>query len=159
MAPEPCFNVGDVTSTGRGQAAHRADAGQRRSPGATLRRRRLVRELQREQLLRGDGHKWGDGARGQEAHLQGRCSSFPARWKRWCHRNLALTRALAPWPQVRIREATGLPLNLSNFVFCQYTFWEQAEPAVAPPMVSPDRPSPRSPDAYFTVQFDHCKVS
>lgn len=92
MAPEPCFNVGDVTSTGRGQAAHRADAGQRRSPGATLRRRRLVRELQREQLLRGDGHKWGDGARGQEAHLQGRCSSFPARWKRWCHRNLALTR-------------------------------------------------------------------
>ncbi|CAG11981.1 unnamed protein product [Tetraodon nigroviridis] len=58
---------------------------------------------------------------------------------------------------VRIREATGLPLNLSNFVFCQYTFWEQLEPAVAPPMVSPDRPSPRSPDAQFTVQFDHCK--
>lgn len=26
-------------------------------------------------------------------------------------------------------------------------------------MVSPDRPSPRSPDAQFTVQFDHCKVS
>ncbi|KAE8288717.1 Kinesin-like protein KIF13A Kinesin-like protein RBKIN [Larimichthys crocea] len=24
-------------------------------------------------------------------------------------------------------------------------------------MVSPDRPSPRSPDAQFTVQFDHCK--
>lgn len=61
--------------------------------------------------------------------------------------------------QVRIREATGLPLNLSNFVFCQYTFWEHGEPAVAPPMVSPDRPSPRSPDAQFTVQFDHCKVS
>uniref|UniRef100_H3DM37 Kinesin family member 13A n=1 Tax=Tetraodon nigroviridis TaxID=99883 RepID=H3DM37_TETNG len=59
--------------------------------------------------------------------------------------------------RVRIREATGLPLNLSNFVFCQYTFWEQLEPAVAPPMVSPDRPSPRSPDAQFTVQFDHCK--
>ncbi|XP_041648714.1 kinesin-like protein KIF13A isoform X3 [Cheilinus undulatus] len=59
--------------------------------------------------------------------------------------------------RVRIREATGLPLNLSNFVFCQYTFWEQSEPTVAPPMVSPDRPSPRSPDAQFTVQFDHCK--
>eukprot|EP00066_Takifugu_rubripes_P014742 XP_011604008.1 PREDICTED: kinesin-like protein KIF13A isoform X1 [Takifugu rubripes] len=59
--------------------------------------------------------------------------------------------------RVRIREATGLPLNLSNFVFCQYSFWEQGEPAVAPPMVSPDRPSPRSPDAQFTVQFDHCK--
>uniref|UniRef100_A0A672Z975 Kinesin family member 13A n=1 Tax=Sphaeramia orbicularis TaxID=375764 RepID=A0A672Z975_9TELE len=53
--------------------------------------------------------------------------------------------------------ATGLPLNLSNFVFCQYTFWEHGEPTVAPPMVSPDRPSSRSPDAQFTVQFDHCK--
>ncbi|XP_077432241.1 kinesin-like protein KIF13A isoform X2 [Vanacampus margaritifer] len=59
--------------------------------------------------------------------------------------------------RVRIREATGLPLNLSNFVFCQYTFWEHGDPTVAPPMVSPDRPSPRSPDAHFTVQFDHCK--
>nr|XP_046255441.1 kinesin-like protein KIF13A isoform X4 [Scatophagus argus] len=59
--------------------------------------------------------------------------------------------------RVRIREATGLPLNLSNFVFCQYTFWEHGEPTVAPPMVSPDRPTPRSPDAQFTVQFDHCK--
>uniref|UniRef100_A0A8D3BE54 Kinesin family member 13A n=1 Tax=Scophthalmus maximus TaxID=52904 RepID=A0A8D3BE54_SCOMX len=58
---------------------------------------------------------------------------------------------------VRIREATGLPLNLSNFVFCQYTFWEHGEPTVAPPMVSPDRPSPRSPEAQFTVQFDNCK--
>ncbi|XP_061572677.1 kinesin-like protein KIF13A isoform X3 [Cololabis saira] len=59
--------------------------------------------------------------------------------------------------RVRIREATGLPLNLSNFVFCQYTFWEHGEPTVAPPMVSPDQPSPRSPDAQFVVQFDHCK--
>uniref|UniRef100_A0A8B9GMY0 Kinesin-like protein unc-104 n=1 Tax=Astyanax mexicanus TaxID=7994 RepID=A0A8B9GMY0_ASTMX len=59
--------------------------------------------------------------------------------------------------EVRIREATGLPLNLSNFVFCQYTFWEQAEPAVAPPMVSPDKPSNRSTDTQFTVRFDHCK--
>ncbi|XP_056141552.1 kinesin-like protein KIF13A isoform X1 [Lampris incognitus] len=59
--------------------------------------------------------------------------------------------------RVRIREATGLPLNLSNFVFCQYTFWECAEPTVAPPMVSPDTPSTRSPDAQFTVSFDHCK--
>uniref|UniRef100_A0A6Q2X7I0 Kinesin family member 13A n=1 Tax=Esox lucius TaxID=8010 RepID=A0A6Q2X7I0_ESOLU len=60
--------------------------------------------------------------------------------------------------EVRIREATGLPLNLSNFVFCQYTFWEGAEPTVAPPVVSPDTPTtPRSPDAQFTVRFDHCK--
>uniref|UniRef100_A0A3Q2E1X4 Kinesin family member 13A n=1 Tax=Cyprinodon variegatus TaxID=28743 RepID=A0A3Q2E1X4_CYPVA len=59
--------------------------------------------------------------------------------------------------RVKIKEATGLPLNLSNFVFCQYTFWEHGEPTVAPPMVSPDTPSPRSPDSQFTVQFDHCK--
>ncbi|XP_062322769.1 kinesin-like protein KIF13A isoform X2 [Osmerus eperlanus] len=59
--------------------------------------------------------------------------------------------------RVRVREATGLPLNLSNFVFCQYTFWEHAEPTVAPPMVSPDTPSPRSPDTQFSVRFDHCK--
>ncbi|KAL0171176.1 hypothetical protein M9458_031487, partial [Cirrhinus mrigala] len=51
---------------------------------------------------------------------------------------------------VRIREASGLPLNLSNFVFCQYTFWEQAEPTVAPPIVSPDTPSSQTADAHFT---------
>uniref|UniRef100_A0A674CIM4 Kinesin family member 13A n=1 Tax=Salmo trutta TaxID=8032 RepID=A0A674CIM4_SALTR len=57
-----------------------------------------------------------------------------------------------------ISSATGLPVNLSNFVFCQYTFWEGAEPTVAPPMVSPDTPTtPRTPDAQFTVRFDHCK--
>lgn len=59
--------------------------------------------------------------------------------------------------RVRIREATGLPLNLSNFVFCQYSFWEQGEPTVAPPMVSPDKNLPRSPDTQLTVQFDHSR--
>ncbi|XP_072317029.1 kinesin-like protein KIF13A isoform X2 [Eucyclogobius newberryi] len=59
--------------------------------------------------------------------------------------------------RIRIREATGLPFNLSHFVFCQYTFWEQGEPTVAPPMVSPDRQQPRGPDAQLTVQFEHTK--
>uniref|UniRef100_A0A8C5FWS8 Kinesin family member 13A n=1 Tax=Gadus morhua TaxID=8049 RepID=A0A8C5FWS8_GADMO len=59
---------------------------------------------------------------------------------------------------VHIKEASGLPLNLSNFVFCQYTFWDQAEPTVAPPMVSPDAPT-HSPEAQFTVRFDHSKVN
>ncbi|XP_043116313.1 kinesin-like protein KIF13A isoform X2 [Puntigrus tetrazona] len=59
--------------------------------------------------------------------------------------------------RVRIREASGLPLNLSNFVFCQYSFWEQSEPAVAPPVVSPDTPSSQTADAHFTVRFDHCR--
>ncbi|XP_075682711.1 kinesin-like protein KIF13A isoform X2 [Rhinoderma darwinii] len=59
--------------------------------------------------------------------------------------------------RVKIKEATGLPLNLSNFVFCQYTFWDQPEPTVAPPMVNPDMPSPRSKEAQFTVRFAHSK--
>ncbi|KAM4705738.1 LOW QUALITY PROTEIN: kinesin-like protein KIF13A [Rhinophrynus dorsalis] len=59
--------------------------------------------------------------------------------------------------RVKIKEATGLPLNLSNFVFCQYTFWDQSEPTVAPPMVNPDMPSLRSKDTQFTVKFAHFK--
>lgn len=62
-------------------------------------------------------------------------------------------------PQVKIKEATGLPLNLSNFVFCQYTFWDQCESTVAAPVVDPDVPSPQSKDAHFTVTFSHCKVT
>uniref|UniRef100_A0A452QKI1 Kinesin family member 13A n=1 Tax=Ursus americanus TaxID=9643 RepID=A0A452QKI1_URSAM len=40
--------------------------------------------------------------------------------------------------RVKIKEATGLPLNLSNFVFCQYTFWDQCESTVAAPVVDPE---------------------
>uniref|UniRef100_A0A8C3M6T8 Uncharacterized protein n=1 Tax=Geospiza parvula TaxID=87175 RepID=A0A8C3M6T8_GEOPR len=58
---------------------------------------------------------------------------------------------------VKIKEATGLPPNLSNFVFCQYTFWDQCESTVAAPVVDPDVPSPQSKDAHFTVTFSHCK--
>lgn len=60
--------------------------------------------------------------------------------------------------QVKIKEATGLPLNLSNFVFCQYTFWDQCESTVAAPVVDPEVPSPQSKDAQYTVTFSHCKV-
>ncbi|XP_057280323.1 kinesin-like protein KIF13A isoform X1 [Pezoporus wallicus] len=59
--------------------------------------------------------------------------------------------------RVKIKEATGLPPNLSNFVFCQYTFWDQCESTVAAPVVGPDVPSPQSKDAHFTVTFSHCK--
>uniref|UniRef100_A0A8C3KFF5 Kinesin family member 13A n=1 Tax=Calidris pygmaea TaxID=425635 RepID=A0A8C3KFF5_9CHAR len=58
---------------------------------------------------------------------------------------------------VKIKEATGLPPNLSNFVFCQYTFWDQCMSTVAAPVVDPDVPSPQSKDAHFTVTFSHCK--
>uniref|UniRef100_A0A8C4UBX0 Kinesin family member 13A n=1 Tax=Falco tinnunculus TaxID=100819 RepID=A0A8C4UBX0_FALTI len=59
--------------------------------------------------------------------------------------------------EVKIKEATGLPPNLSNFVFCQYTFWDQCKSTVAAPVVDPDVPSPQSKDAHFTVTFSHCK--
>ncbi|XP_047588588.1 kinesin-like protein KIF13A isoform X6 [Lutra lutra] len=59
--------------------------------------------------------------------------------------------------RVKIKEATGLPLNLSNFVFCQYTFWDQCESTVAAPVVDPEVPSPQSRDAQYTVTFSHCK--
>ena len=35
--------------------------------------------------------------------------------------------------RVDIKQASGLPLSLSNFVFCQYTFWNHPEPIVVPP--------------------------
>ncbi|KAJ8790520.1 hypothetical protein J1605_004493 [Eschrichtius robustus] len=59
--------------------------------------------------------------------------------------------------RVKIKEATGLPLNLSNFVFCQYTFWDQCESTVAAPVVDPEVSSPQSKDAQYTVTFSHCK--
>uniref|UniRef100_A0A8B9TNN6 Kinesin family member 13A n=1 Tax=Anas platyrhynchos TaxID=8839 RepID=A0A8B9TNN6_ANAPL len=59
--------------------------------------------------------------------------------------------------EVKIKEATGLPPNLSNFVFCQYTFWDQCVSTVAAPVVDPDVPSPQSKDAHYTVTFSHCQ--
>jgi len=38
--------------------------------------------------------------------------------------------------RVTIKQATGLPLSLSHFVFCQYTFWNHPEPIVVPPMIN-----------------------
>ncbi|XP_072940106.1 kinesin-like protein KIF13A isoform X5 [Epargyreus clarus] len=42
--------------------------------------------------------------------------------------------------RVAIKQATGLPPSLSNFVFCQYTLWGGGEPVVVPPHVSADTP-------------------
>uniref|UniRef100_A0A8C8IA00 Kinesin family member 13Ba n=1 Tax=Oncorhynchus tshawytscha TaxID=74940 RepID=A0A8C8IA00_ONCTS len=38
---------------------------------------------------------------------------------------------------IKILQATGLPQYLSNFVFCQYSFWDQAEPVIVAPEVDP----------------------
>ncbi|XP_006860858.1 PREDICTED: kinesin-like protein KIF13A isoform X4 [Chrysochloris asiatica] len=59
--------------------------------------------------------------------------------------------------RVKIKEASGLPLSLANFVFCQYTFWDQCESTVAAPVVDPEVSSPQSKNAQCTVPFSHCK--
>ncbi|XP_043575066.1 kinesin-like protein KIF13A isoform X5 [Chiloscyllium plagiosum] len=59
--------------------------------------------------------------------------------------------------RVKIIEATGLPLNLSNFVFCQYIFWDHSDQTVAPPMVNPDMPPIKNKPFEYTVTFDHSK--
>ncbi|KAL4218427.1 Kinesin-like protein kif13b [Mactra antiquata] len=40
--------------------------------------------------------------------------------------------------RIKICEAKGLPKDLSNFVFCQYTFWGNDDPISVPPEINPD---------------------
>lgn len=58
--------------------------------------------------------------------------------------------------QVRIKQASGLPLSLSHFVFCQYTFWSHGDTIVVPPVVNPETELARHLDS-ITFQFDHTK--
>ncbi|XP_053488185.1 kinesin-like protein KIF13B isoform X2 [Ictalurus furcatus] len=58
---------------------------------------------------------------------------------------------------IKILQATGLPQYLSNFVFCQYSFWDQAEPIIVAPEVDPSASSPCSGDPHCMVVFDSCK--
>ncbi|KAF7704029.1 kinesin-like protein KIF13B isoform X3 [Silurus meridionalis] len=58
---------------------------------------------------------------------------------------------------IKILQATGLPQYLSNFVFCQYSFWDQAEPIIVAPEVDPSATSPTSKDPHCMVVFDSCK--
>lgn len=51
--------------------------------------------------------------------------------------------------RVHIKQATGLPISLSNFVFCQYSFWGHPEPLVVPDMLDS-----RSVQ-HETVKFDN----
>uniref|UniRef100_A0A9J7ZUD1 Kinesin family member 13Ba n=1 Tax=Cyprinus carpio carpio TaxID=630221 RepID=A0A9J7ZUD1_CYPCA len=54
-------------------------------------------------------------------------------------------------------EANGLPQYLSNFVFCQYSFWDQAEPIIVAPEVDPSASFSSSKDPHCMVVFDSCK--
>ncbi|XP_023809427.1 kinesin-like protein KIF13B isoform X1 [Oryzias latipes] len=58
---------------------------------------------------------------------------------------------------IKILQATGLPQHLSNFVFCQYSFWDQREPFIVAPEVDPSSSSPSSKDPHCMVVFDSCK--
>ncbi|XP_033972659.1 LOW QUALITY PROTEIN: kinesin-like protein KIF13B [Trematomus bernacchii] len=58
---------------------------------------------------------------------------------------------------LKILQATGLPQYLSNFVFCQYSFWDQPEPIIVAPEVDPSSSSPSTKDPHCMVVFDSCK--
>ncbi|XP_078017818.1 kinesin-like protein KIF13B isoform X5 [Epinephelus lanceolatus] len=58
---------------------------------------------------------------------------------------------------IKILQATGLPQFLSNFVFCQYSFWDQPEPFIVAPEVDPSSSSPSTKDPHCMVVFDSCK--
>lgn len=54
--------------------------------------------------------------------------------------------------RVSIKSASGLPLSLSNFVFCQYTFWGHQETVV--PVINAET---TSRDQNMIFKFDHTK--
>lgn len=57
---------------------------------------------------------------------------------------------------MKILQATGLPQHLSNFVFCQYHFWDQSEAVFIAPEVNLSAVSSKEPQS--TVIFNNCKV-
>lgn len=54
--------------------------------------------------------------------------------------------------KITIKQASGLPLSLSNFVFCQYTFWGHQEAVV--PVSNSDVPAVNQ---NMTFNFEHSK--
>ncbi|XP_012944937.1 kinesin-like protein KIF13A, partial [Aplysia californica] len=59
--------------------------------------------------------------------------------------------------RVCIKEARGLPLALSNFVFCQYSFWGESEQCAVAPQIHPD--TVVHPDSHtVNFVFSHEKV-
>jgi kinesin family protein 13 len=58
--------------------------------------------------------------------------------------------------RVTIKQASGLPLSLSNFVFCQYSFWNHPDSIVVPPVVNPEYPVTCSSGRdSMTFKFEH----
>ncbi|KAJ8964375.1 hypothetical protein NQ317_003092 [Molorchus minor] len=52
--------------------------------------------------------------------------------------------------RVHIKQASGLPISLAHFVFCQYSFWNHPEPIVVPAVT--ETHGLKQPT---TVKFDH----
>ncbi|XP_043476457.1 kinesin-like protein KIF13A isoform X2 [Leptopilina heterotoma] len=62
--------------------------------------------------------------------------------------------------RVTIKQASGLPLSLSHFVFCQYIFWGHPEPIVVPPCPSSefsDTNCVTGQKDSLAFKFDHTK--
>ncbi|KAI4487926.1 hypothetical protein M0802_011688 [Mischocyttarus mexicanus] len=60
--------------------------------------------------------------------------------------------------RVMIKQATGLPLSLSHFVFCQYMFWGNPELIVVPPVVNAELPPANCATGQrdsLAFKFDH----
>lgn len=57
--------------------------------------------------------------------------------------------------RVTIKQATGLPPSLSNFVFCQYSVWGHSEPVVVPPVVNPNPQN--HTDSTVVFKFEHSR--
>ncbi|KAJ8918779.1 hypothetical protein NQ315_015099 [Exocentrus adspersus] len=52
--------------------------------------------------------------------------------------------------RIRIKQATGLPVSLAHFVFCQYSFWYHPDPIVVP-----DASDSHGQKQSTIVKFDH----
>ena len=59
--------------------------------------------------------------------------------------------------RVRVKTVRGLPVSLSNYVFCQYTFWGCTDAVVAPAKSNHERTFPEEENGVSILNFDHCK--
>lgn len=59
--------------------------------------------------------------------------------------------------RVHIKQASGLPLSLSHFVFCQYTFWNYPDPIVVPHQSDNNCVHLPNQKDSMTFKFNHVK--
>uniref|UniRef100_A0A8W8NA20 CAP-Gly domain-containing protein n=1 Tax=Magallana gigas TaxID=29159 RepID=A0A8W8NA20_MAGGI len=70
----------------------------------------------------------------------------------------AVSRGTPMIVRLTILSAKGLPSSMSNFVFCQYTFWGQEDSVVVPPQINPDMVERQnSTGDTVMVKFQHKK--